>query len=65
MSAIFSFIYSIFHHQPFSYIDHILKPEISELKLMLVECYVMLCSLIDTRVSEEYAASVFRVETEC
>jgi len=32
---------------------------------MLVEHYVMLCSLIDTRVSEVYAASDFRVETGC
>jgi len=65
VSAIFPFICSIFYHQPFSYIDHILKPEISELKLMLVEHYVMLFSLIDTRVSELCAASVFRVETGC
>lgn len=48
-----------------SYIDHILKPDISVLKLMLVEHYVMLCSLIDSRVSEVYAASVFRIETGC
>jgi hypothetical protein len=58
-------MYSIFHHQPFSYIDHILKPEISELKLFVVEHYVMLCSLIDTRVSEVYAAPVVMVETGC
>jgi hypothetical protein len=32
---------------------------------MLVEHYVMLCDLIDTRVSDVYAASVFRVETGC
>ena len=32
---------------------------------MLVEHYVMLFSLIDTRVSELCAASVFRVETGC
>jgi len=32
---------------------------------MLVEHYVMLCSLIDTRISEVYAAPVFRVETGC
>jgi hypothetical protein len=53
VSAVFPFIYSIFHHQPFSYIDHILKPEIRELKLILVEHYV----IIDNRVSEVYAAS--------
>jgi hypothetical protein len=58
-------MHSIFHHQPFSYIDHILKPEIIELKLMLVEHCVMLYSLLDTRVSEVFAASVFRVETGC
>ena len=58
-------MYSIFHHRPFSYIDHILKPEINELKLMLVEHYVMLCGLKYTRVSEVYAASVFMVETGC
>jgi len=31
---------------------------------MLVEHYVMLCSLIDTRFSEVYAASVFGVEMQ-